>query len=365
MSTAEDLDNLKNILKKGETDPNRSNFKRSKTINAMDKVTMDRLGLWDELENVYKDMQEREKDLQTAVEIGKMLLDKNNDLKTQTERHEQQIEQIQLELKERENEVAQLTKQLEIAKQSIPTTQMRTSMDSLQMRVELLKVGKEESEMKNLVMNEELSKMESEVERYRKQFQILKQKNQEFAEEQKARVQETEQIKVELEQFKATERNLRKKIKSNNYSRGTSLKKSAEGRDISVEQLEKEKLEEELAALEIKRSKMDEIIEDLREENWNLHVAQKEKEDERVLLLQKLETLTKQNDQLQRQQQDMVQERERMQSQIAILQQKPAEPVKPQPLEATVDDIDIHEKGVGCTEKFKQMFHRCLPGRFR
>jgi len=182
----------------------------------------------------------------------------------------------------------------------------------------------------------------------------------------KVRVQETEQIKVELEQFKATERNLRKKIKSNNYSRGTSLKKSAEDKsDISVEQLEKEKLEEELAALEIKRSKMDEIIEDLREENWNLHVAQKEKEDERVLLLQKLETLTKQNDQLQRQQQDMVQDRERMQSQISVLQQKPAEPVKPQPLEATVDDIDIHEKGVGCTEKFKQMFHRCLPSRFR
>ena len=36
--------------------------------------------MWEELEMLYKDMEQREKDYQIAVEIGKMLLDKNKEL---------------------------------------------------------------------------------------------------------------------------------------------------------------------------------------------------------------------------------------------------------------------------------------------
>jgi hypothetical protein len=41
---------------------------------------------------------EREKNLQTVVEIGKMLLDKNTELNNQSERHVQSMQQLQLEV---------------------------------------------------------------------------------------------------------------------------------------------------------------------------------------------------------------------------------------------------------------------------
>jgi len=49
--------------------------------------------LWDELENVYHVMEQREKDYAIAVEIGKMLLDKNKELQEENLSYQQHYEQ--------------------------------------------------------------------------------------------------------------------------------------------------------------------------------------------------------------------------------------------------------------------------------
>jgi hypothetical protein len=45
--------------------------------------SLNKIGVWEELEQLYKELENKEKDYQVAMAIGKMLLEKNKDLTEQ------------------------------------------------------------------------------------------------------------------------------------------------------------------------------------------------------------------------------------------------------------------------------------------
>ncbi len=72
--------------------------------------SLNKVGVWEEIEQLYKELETREKDYQVAMAIGKMLLEKNKDLNDQRETLKQQFEE---QLRQRDAQITELLQMVE------------------------------------------------------------------------------------------------------------------------------------------------------------------------------------------------------------------------------------------------------------
>lgn len=295
-----ELDNWRKSINKEKS--KKEVQKKSRTAN---KVTM-----WEELEMLYKDMEQREKDYQIAVEIGKMLLDKNKELE---DKNDEMKTQYTLLLQERENELSTVLNEYEIV--SKKNDELKAQVKQLQMSVNVLQGTKGDSETKALLLSEEFYSMEQKLEKYKKQAKEFKVKNKEIQEELK-------KTRIDLEITKdVTEKEITKKKTTertkNNMPEESKSKEVIETSEEIV--AEKEKLEKELIALTQAKNKLEKELKEVAVENQTLKQSINEKEDERDHLERLVVQLNEANQELVKQQQE---ERELLQAKVRLIEEQ-------------------------------------------
>lgn len=141
--------------------------------NKRKASTLGQIGLWEELEQLYKNLEQRERDYQIAVQIGKMLLDRNQFL-------QEEILQLAKQLELQEENLKQSEKMQNFIKESeITRKEYELKIKHLTMEIEHLK--QQQINEHQVVSN--LNSNENKIQKLLVQVHTHKKKNSELVEE--------------------------------------------------------------------------------------------------------------------------------------------------------------------------------------
>ncbi|PRP76950.1 viral A-type inclusion protein [Planoprotostelium fungivorum] len=228
--------------------------------------------LWDELEHVYREMEQREKDYAIAVEIGKMLLDKNKELQDQNNSFQMQVKILSSQSHPTS------WKNLEEEKHTIEEKNKRLKRKNkeLRMQLSLVEKGKDSSEMKAILLSEEFSRMEGKLAAQKVEIASYRRRNSELSEE--------------LERVKEEAEFLREGAERLVVDRSTPI---VVEEDVHDE--EYDRLEEELLSISTAKERTEALLSELREENEQLKTNMFDRDDGRKHLETIIDNLTKTN----------------------------------------------------------------------
>eukprot|EP01114_Cavostelium_apophysatum_P007635 TRINITY_DN1977_c0_g3_i1.p1 TRINITY_DN1977_c0_g3~~TRINITY_DN1977_c0_g3_i1.p1 ORF type:complete len:748 (+),score=244.89 TRINITY_DN1977_c0_g3_i1:240-2483(+) len=298
-SSDSEMDLMRRSLSQIASSPSLRDTKVLTKSRSGSKATM-----WEEIEMLYKDMEQREKDYQIAVEIGKMLLDKNKELQDQVDDTKTQYT---LWLQERENELSSVIEEHD--ELVTKNDDLKVQVKQLQMQNSLLQSGRGDSEVKALLLSEEFYKMESKLEKYKKEVKEEKSKY-------SALNEELEKCKAELDQAKNAESELRKRAVTQRIKNNIQEEKEKAAVEVGDESKERERLEQEMMHLLHSKNKLEAQVKELTNENLYLKQNVTQQNDERDHLERLIGSLSEANQSLQRQ---SMEERELLQAKVKAI----------------------------------------------
>eukprot|EP01114_Cavostelium_apophysatum_P017482 TRINITY_DN5203_c0_g1_i1.p1 TRINITY_DN5203_c0_g1~~TRINITY_DN5203_c0_g1_i1.p1 ORF type:complete len:399 (-),score=111.41 TRINITY_DN5203_c0_g1_i1:22-1197(-) len=260
--------------------------------------TVDKIGLWDELEQLYRCLEEKEKDFQTAVKVGQMLLEKNKVLSDEKGEMKRFYE---MQLQDREGELLLVQSDLKRAKSEVVAQDtLRHELEEAQNHASLMIQNRSESETSRMQLMEEISVLESDLKAVKKNYKEAKDKFMEAA-------VEIENQKVEIQTIKSREDEANHNIEA---LLRQIQKLKEEHQEVKPEETTVfVRVRDEMPVIsdrsESIKQQLQQQIKEISEENWKLKRDFEYVEEERLELEAAVNKLKEENEELRRAQAEM------------------------------------------------------------